>query len=829
MKKHLIERIAQKGSLMIEAMAMLGLIAMVTPMVYKKAAERTSELQDINEAGHIRIISRALDDYLRDNYNGIAASGKLGEDEMEIFTNYFPKGFSLDSKLFQTINFYVNVNEESGKKVLTGFLVAKPEGEVPLLRAARIASMIGANGGYADDGDDIKGTQGIWSIPKDSFDENDVSKGSIVTTSMQTIAEAAGGANSKEVLHKVFKDDPELNTMETALLMGNQDISGLKHLQGQSAKLDGAFTAGTATINGALAAGASTLASAIINTTLGVTGNTTLTGTLGVTGKTTLKELTADETTLGTTKIGAESGTGDQLTVSGGTKLDGTLAVSDTTLLGGATATSGDTDEILGVKGNTNLDGKLSVTDNSILKTAEIGDGAKLVAGEVLAVKGDTGLEGNLTVTENINTTKINALTLQGGKETLDTTDEYNFVADKDKVSLGRKDDGAYFVVADNKSLAIGKDTKIDDTNFVAKPTASFDIATKELIIDSDNFKADNDATAIKSKEFTVHDILSVEGDGYDKNNGTKNDVHVRKGILEIASDKAATGSMSTATGYVQADKLISNMGYASQETVNSGVVRDYDRYQVNPAYTSVMHDIKLSTRGGARLSDILPDYVNKGIYVLDTTFKEGVVWEDKGADLKPTECTVGDFTCVTSPWMGFIPKPQCPPGYSRVADINPLRFAMAQAYWVSDALDLIPAIIPEKEGEPLQFQGSTWLNISLQANSEKSGEFKGWHALMGFIYPAEIYQNFPGAVVNCGSIPIQQCTLWNLVPVYNQELAAIANVYCFFDRSVFGSDGRVDHTYDQLREIRGDFDKSPTSGYRDRLNDPTLGYKEVW
>ena len=31
----------QKGSMMVEAIAMLGLISMVTPVIYKKAAERT--------------------------------------------------------------------------------------------------------------------------------------------------------------------------------------------------------------------------------------------------------------------------------------------------------------------------------------------------------------------------------------------------------------------------------------------------------------------------------------------------------------------------------------------------------------------------------------------------------------------------------------------------------------------------------------------------------------------------------------------------------------------------------------------------------------------
>ena len=40
----------QKGSMMVEAIAMLGLISMVTPVIYKKAAERTNEMQDINAA-----------------------------------------------------------------------------------------------------------------------------------------------------------------------------------------------------------------------------------------------------------------------------------------------------------------------------------------------------------------------------------------------------------------------------------------------------------------------------------------------------------------------------------------------------------------------------------------------------------------------------------------------------------------------------------------------------------------------------------------------------------------------------------------------------------
>ena len=53
---------SEKGSMMVEALAMLGLISMVTPVLYKKAAERTAELQDISAASQVRTLVKGLDD-----------------------------------------------------------------------------------------------------------------------------------------------------------------------------------------------------------------------------------------------------------------------------------------------------------------------------------------------------------------------------------------------------------------------------------------------------------------------------------------------------------------------------------------------------------------------------------------------------------------------------------------------------------------------------------------------------------------------------------------------------------------------------------------------
>ena len=68
---------SQLGSMMIEALAMLALIAMVTPILYRKTAERTTELQDINTAGELRSIIKAVDDYVAANYDAISQRGSV--------------------------------------------------------------------------------------------------------------------------------------------------------------------------------------------------------------------------------------------------------------------------------------------------------------------------------------------------------------------------------------------------------------------------------------------------------------------------------------------------------------------------------------------------------------------------------------------------------------------------------------------------------------------------------------------------------------------------------------------------------------------------------
>ena len=374
-------------------------------------------------------------------------------------------------------------------------------------------------------------------------------------------------------------------------------------------------------------------------------------------------------------------------------------------------------------------------------------------------------------------------------------------------------------------------------------------------------------------------------------NGDERTTMYMRKGIIHLERNSDSTGDKSQPSSYIKADRLVTNVNDGSGL---DGTEKQYE-FQVNPAYTSMMHDIKLSTRGGARLSDILPDFINKGIYVMDNTYKGKSNWEEKSVGNNfvldgLSEC--GATKCDTSAWLGFIPTPNCPPGYMKVATITPIRFAMAQAgvpiqvdgnggiegntysnshYRVlgtrkdprGDKVsvdgrstgDTLVHVYPNGAGQnievegtkvsnpapeywadvfnhPYTFQVSTWLNTTLKAYKPTSG-FKGWHGIMGFIYPAKDYEDYLkaiGAKDDTTSISDTEI-IWNLFPVYKEELSAIATVYCYFDRSVFSNvavDQYLPHKAGSINAIRNE-SKAGSETYTDRLNDPTLKYDAVW
>ena len=157
--------------------------------------------------------------------------------------------------------------------------------------------------------------------------------------------------------------------------------------------------------------------------------------------------------------------------------------------------------------------------------------------------------------------------------------------------------------------------------------------------------------------------------------------VYIRRGAIEL--EPSAEGLFPEAAadqgvGYIKANRLVSDTGLPvpAPATVggsggHEGRATAYDQYMVNPAYTSVMHDIKLTTRGGARLSDALPDFVLKGVYNLVNNCAEGT---HSGI------CNESGFGSWASPYIGLVPYASCPPGYRNMATVVPISFSMGQA-----------------------------------------------------------------------------------------------------------------------------------------------------
>ncbi len=361
--------------------------------------------------------------------------------------------------------------------------------------------------------------------------------------------------------------------------------------------------------------------------------------------------------------------------------------------------------------------------------------------------------------------------------------------------------------------------------------------------------------------------------------------VYVRKGAIELtAGDLTADeGGTRDYNNYVKGEYFVSTKQLENNALING---ETETHYQINPGYTSVMHDIKLTTRGGARLSDILPDFINKGIYVVDNTYPAKGVTSCGGTGLKLSEYEAkgltankgykdlsGIGTCTSiyqevSPWGGFVPSPTCPPGYSKVITMVPASISMAQAgipfskgddsytawkahpdlsipYVVKSPYDYLDGTATDAAPTPLYYQKNTWLKSFADKYCEggcgTSTNFRGWDVGMGFIYPYNLYKDY---IDHAGGLSGSHAfdytggddsskIIWNMFPVYAGTLEGYATVYCYFNRkNASFNPSLIDSEYDQIDNYRNPTvkadSKANTTSYINRLND-NRGRLNAW
>lgn len=245
------------------------------------------------------------------------------------------------------------------------------------------------------------------------------------------------------------------------------------------------------------------------------------------------------------------------------------------------------------------------------------------------------------------------------------------------------------------KYLSVGKYNSDAGVSIMANGKKSSEAVKNVLVIDQTE---DISSTALPDASITLKQYTS-EGTSSttiskSPNKGEPGTVYIRKGMVDIVSEGNKEANKEylahEGSGVVRAARFVANnvdsngasysvptkLTAAEFNAYNGSGKTRYDTYMVNPAYTSVMNDIKLTSRGGARLSDILPDFINKGIYVANNTntnFPTFSGWSSI------TYETAEDKAEVT-PYLGGVPAPQCPPGYGRVITVAPVGFKMAQA-----------------------------------------------------------------------------------------------------------------------------------------------------
>ncbi|MCP4392936.1 MAG: hypothetical protein GY804_01505, partial [Alphaproteobacteria bacterium] len=195
--------------------------------------------------------------------------------------------------------------------------------------------------------------------------------------------------------------------------------------------------------------------------------------------------------------------------------------------------------------------------------------------------------------------------------------------------------------------------------------------------------------------------------------------------------------------------------GIADGDAIYARETAFYDQfYQANPSGTSLMNDINLASRGGAALSDILPNYIERNQYFLTNITKNGTGWPgtkpvqycDDPASINPLPATTYEdryeatVDCMTSPRLTlttiaeaddqFIPAPKCPYNYHRFMAIRPRK-------WMGSEINMM-----DFGGKKIfQDQENGWLAITAEEIEESYVHnaitytyLKGWNVLMGYI-----------------------------------------------------------------------------------------------
>jgi len=172
---------SQSGSMILEALIVLGMIATFTPLLYKHVADRRADIENINRANTLLYLQQKTEEYLKDPDNINALVDELGHNQhKEIFPSELGVGDNFDGRYIIGIR----REDENNKPVLKAMIIDTVNTGSDL-RAAKVAELIGISAGIytAVDPDAAWGINGMWSEPLSRyFTTTDIPTGAVAVT-----------------------------------------------------------------------------------------------------------------------------------------------------------------------------------------------------------------------------------------------------------------------------------------------------------------------------------------------------------------------------------------------------------------------------------------------------------------------------------------------------------------------------------------------------------------------------------------------------------------------------------------------------------------------
>ena len=225
-----------KGGLLLEAVVTLALLAIFLGFIFQKQNQQRKQLDEVNTAEAIKVVSNSLKQYLAENQALYPDDGtyELAAGDAE-FSKFLPTNFSFGN--FKAI--IKRDNDKFSGLVLTDQTDAKGR-PYTNVSAARIAAMLGSSGGFIKANETLAtGTMGLWKLDMagyfaDPEKEAPVRIVAAVDMEQDRVADLENSLDDLKgkALFRVKVDGmPDANKMETDIDMSGNSLVDLAFLK----------------------------------------------------------------------------------------------------------------------------------------------------------------------------------------------------------------------------------------------------------------------------------------------------------------------------------------------------------------------------------------------------------------------------------------------------------------------------------------------------------------------------------------------------------------------------------------------------------------------